>query len=163
MYVKNRKAFTMMELIFVIVVIGILTSVAIPKFAATRGDAEMVKAKALVSSIRGAVATERQKRILRGSFTTIVKLSSSSTAGAAIFDGFDGNVSTPVVEYAPLSCATSSSQSCWIESQVGAGTVASPTKYTFNLPVSGSVVFLLAGNRFDCETSTDQYCKELTQ
>jgi len=163
MHVKNRKAFTMIELIFVIVVIGILSAIAIPKFAATRGDAELVKAKAAVSAIRSAVATERQKRILRGDFTTITKLSSGTTAGAAIFDGFDGNTSKPVTEYAPLSCATASSQSCWRETTTGAGTAASPTKYTFNLPVSGSVVFLLRDNRFECETATDQYCIELTQ
>jgi general secretion pathway protein G len=37
---KNHKnAFTMIELIFVIVILGILAAVAIPKFAATRGDA----------------------------------------------------------------------------------------------------------------------------
>ena len=34
-----RKAFTMIELIFAIVIIGILASVAIPKLAATRDDA----------------------------------------------------------------------------------------------------------------------------
>ena len=35
-----KKAFTMIELIFVIVIIGILASVAIPKLAASRNDAE---------------------------------------------------------------------------------------------------------------------------
>ena len=35
-----KKAFTMIELIFVIVIIGILASVAIPKLAGTRDDAE---------------------------------------------------------------------------------------------------------------------------
>ena len=34
-----KKAFTMIELVFVIVVIGILASVAIPKLSATRSDA----------------------------------------------------------------------------------------------------------------------------
>jgi len=33
-----RKAFTMIELVFTIVIIGILASVAIPKLAATRDD-----------------------------------------------------------------------------------------------------------------------------
>ena len=39
-----KKAFTMIELIFVIVILGILAAVAIPKLNATRDDAEFVKA-----------------------------------------------------------------------------------------------------------------------
>jgi len=38
-----RKAFTMIELVFVIVILGALAAVAIPKLAATRDDAEAVK------------------------------------------------------------------------------------------------------------------------
>ncbi len=38
---QSRKAFTMIELIFVIVIIGILAAIAIPKLAATRDDAEI--------------------------------------------------------------------------------------------------------------------------
>ena len=49
MYQKKREAFTMIELIFVIVIIGILAAVAIPRLAATRDDA-------IISSIANSVA-----------------------------------------------------------------------------------------------------------
>lgn len=40
-----RKAFSMIELIFVIVILGILAAMAIPRLMATRSDAELVKLK----------------------------------------------------------------------------------------------------------------------
>ena len=68
---KNRKAFTMVELVFVIVVVGILSAVAIPKLAATRDDAEISKARTTIASLRNAISTERQKRILKGDFSDV--------------------------------------------------------------------------------------------
>jgi len=41
---KSKNAFTMIELIFVIVILGILATVAIPKLSATRNDAQIAKA-----------------------------------------------------------------------------------------------------------------------
>ena len=42
----RKSAFTMIELIFVIVILGILASVAILKLAATRADAQITKGRA---------------------------------------------------------------------------------------------------------------------
>ncbi len=47
----KRSGFTMIELVFVIVILGILASVAIPKLAATRDDAMIAKSTSEVSSL----------------------------------------------------------------------------------------------------------------
>ena len=159
---KNKKAFTMLELTFVIVIIGILSAIAIPKFAANRDDATVAKAKATVSAIRNAVATERQKRILRGEFTHIFKLSKASGTDKPIFDAFDGNDTNSVLQYPLQSCKDTSAQGCWEETTTGSsGTPVS--EYTYTMPVSGSVVFELKNNRFDCKTLTETNCKLLTR
>ena len=82
---KFRKAFTMVELVFVIVVVGILAGLAIPKLAATRDDAIIAKARTTVGALRTAIGTERQKRILRGDFSDI----NGSTAEGLLEYGLD--------------------------------------------------------------------------
>jgi len=62
----KKQAFTMIELVFVIVVLGILSAIAIPKFSATRTDAQISKGRADISSIRSAIMTERQSRLITG-------------------------------------------------------------------------------------------------
>ena len=71
MQTGNQKAFTMVELIFVIVIIGILAGIAVPRLAATRDDAFISKARTTVAALRTAISTERQKMILRGEFDDI--------------------------------------------------------------------------------------------
>jgi len=158
MKLQNRKAFTMLELIFVIVIIGILSAVAIPKFAMNREDAIIAKAKNTVAAVRNSIATERQKRILRGEFTPITNLSVVGGYDKAIFDGFDANTSNPVFEYPLQSCNDSSSAGCWV-----AG--ANSTLYIYKMPLSGQVTFTLLNNRFDCSLTdaNAKYCKKLTR
>lgn len=69
----NKNAFTMIELIFVIVVLGILSAVAIPKFGGTKNAADTVKGKADIATIRSAILNERQKRVIKGDATYITK------------------------------------------------------------------------------------------
>jgi len=71
MFLQNRKAFTMLELVFVIVIIGILSAIAIPKFDATAKLAYMSKGKNTLAIVRSALATEKQKNILKGTYANL--------------------------------------------------------------------------------------------
>jgi len=130
---KSRKAFTMLELVFVIVVIGILSAIAIPKFALTRNDAVITKTKVTVASVRSALSTERQKNILRGKFSDFNK--------TAIGNNFDN-----LLEYKVKSCGSSGCGG-WKTT----GSMTAPI-YTFYGP-GGNVVFNLNNNRLDCNTT----------
>jgi len=131
---KSRKAFTMLELVFVIVVIGVLSAIAIPKFALTRNDAIITKTKVTVASVRSALSTVRQKNILRGKFADFNK--------TAIGTNFDN-----LLEYKVKSCA---SEGCGGWATTGSATAP---VYTFYGP-GGNVVFNLNNNRLECNTTT---------
>jgi general secretion pathway protein G len=61
-----KKAFTTLELVFVIVVLGILASIALPKLWVTRDDAVVVKVRSDVSTIRSSISTKYGKNIMEG-------------------------------------------------------------------------------------------------
>ncbi|MDD5359003.1 MAG: type II secretion system protein [Sulfurovaceae bacterium] len=158
-----KKAFTLIELVFVIVIVGILAAIAVPRFAATRDDAEISKAKATIASVKAALSTERQLRILRGDFTAITSLNAGGGAFSTFSaDGSVPSVSRPVLESTVIACNATKTTACW--------NAAAPI-YTYVMPngVGGSsVAFSLvdAGGQytgqFNCNVA-DTNCQLLTQ
>ena len=67
-----KKGFTMIELIFVIVILGILASVAIPRLASTRTDAEI---SATVANIRTLISDAASYYAVKGEFGSTAKWS----------------------------------------------------------------------------------------
>ena len=144
----KRNAFTMIELIFVIVVIGILAAIAVPKLAATRDDAVVTKAMNTVASVRSALATERQKNILKGVFDDMNKTSIG-------YDALNKTVFGEILQYPDKVCVNTSDKNCWTVS----GTDIAPI-YTFKGPTAiGDVVYTLQSNRLKCTSSSAQ-CKK---
>jgi len=66
-----RKGFTMIELIFVIVILGILAAVAIPRLAATRDDAEISKC---ATNIQTTVSDVGAYYTSQGKFGTVTQM-----------------------------------------------------------------------------------------
>ncbi len=133
---RCRKAFTMIELVFVIVVIGILSAIAIPKFAVTRNDAVITKAKNTIAAVRSAISTTRQKNILKGTFTDLTA-SDISSASNKPFD--------QLLEYGVKSCTTSGCGG-W---EMSANT---PPTFIFHGP-GGDVTYKYQNKKFECASS----------
>ena len=79
-----KKGFTMIELIFVIVILGVLASVAIPRLAATRDDAEVAKA---ATNLTTAVSDITAYYTAKGTFTSSQKTDFTTITNALSKDG----------------------------------------------------------------------------
>ena len=147
-----KHAFTMIELVFVIVILGILSSIAIPKLVATRDDAEIAKIRADVSSIRSAIVSERQSRLIRGDSDYISSLDrgvASDTDSVALFDGNDTShilLSYPI--YTSRKAANTPTSGKWLKTATNRYIVsAGGTLITFDYNSTGGI--------FDCDHAID--------
>ncbi len=157
---RTRQAFTMIELIFVIVVLGILASVAIPKLAATRDDATVTKARTDVAAIRSSIKTSRAQRVLSGTpgYQPSLISTSATTADQSNTKKSGEDLFVGILDY-PIKAKDKAG---------GWQKVASPTagieRYRFRITNSKSVDFdynNTSGN-FDCDHTIND-CKQLTE
>ncbi|MDD3598096.1 MAG: type II secretion system protein [Sulfuricurvum sp.] len=144
----------MIELIFVIVVLGILAAIAIPKFAATRDDAQVAKGRSDVAAIRAAIVSERQVRLLKGESAYISSLDASVSpdmAGMTLFDN-NGTAGNGLLQYG---IATAEGNGHWMK------TNANQYSYTImGNPVA--FTYTQASGTFDCNHD-EAACKLLTE
>jgi len=76
---SSHSAFTIIELMFVIVILGILSAIALPKFSKTKDLADVAKGRSDVMAIRSSILTERQSQLIKGINTYIPTLSDNNT------------------------------------------------------------------------------------
>ena len=113
----NRKGFTLIELLIVVVIIGILAAIAIPKFAATKDKAKLASVKTDVRNLMTAQEAYFSDYATYGTFAQLqtasnFSLSSGNTAAVgAAASGFTATVTNSTI--------TSTIDQCTV--QVGAG------------------------------------------
>ncbi|MDD2356781.1 MAG: type II secretion system protein [Thiovulaceae bacterium] len=150
-----RNAFTMIELIFVIIVIGILATIAIPKFSGVSEQAVIASGRSDVMSIRTAISTERQKRFMKGDSSYISHLdglaATSSVNGDMLFDN-NGTTANKLLTYGITS---KSSNGGWMKTNTD--------EYTYYVSGTPNVFYYTAADgNFSC-ISGSGYCDKLTK
>ncbi len=136
----------MLELIFVIVVIGILAGVALPRLWVTRDDAIISKGRSDVATIRSAISTQHQKALLEGnvSYPATLDSATANTENQALFEN--------ILDYPIYS---KDADGHWIKT--------GNTQYSFKVQGQGvTFTYTPATGRFDCDHTTTS-CQQLTQ
>ena len=156
----------MIELVFVIVVLGVLASIAISKMAVTRDDAMIVKGKSQVSAIRSAIVLQKSKNMMRGlenggNPTTLDALGTvTSSDGNKLFD-YDTNASDPTKKLLDYPVYSKNANGHWRKTAAN--------KYSFRV-LNEDINFTYNAGSFDCTHGTaattvlsEKYCKTLTE
>lgn len=161
---RTKNGFTMIELVFVIVVLGILAAVAIPRLAATRDDAMIASGRANVLAIRSGILSERQSRMFRGDSSYAGELDNNTTVALNTM----GESLFTVVLGQPY---RSGENSGWVKTGHANGNPGTAT-YSFTLRNGGpnftTFSYLTTTGVFDCNPASgnpaqDALCVSLTQ
>ena len=121
-----RRAFTFIEIAVVIVIIGILAAMVIPRFGNVTDEARTASLQGTLGSVRSAIAGFRTARILAGGnpYPTLAEL---TAAGTVLEQDLPANPFSGVRGVQAVSAA-----------QAAARTVLSPTQYGWNYYVDNA-------------------------
>ena len=151
-----KKAFTMIELVFVIVILGILSAVAFPKLSGVLKDANYASALATVSSLRTAIVNERQSNLIKGNASFPPILDEAGTGEHEKL--FDGNGTINILQYPVYS---KSKMGGWMKTTDNSGTTIG-YKYYINDATTVDFNYTKSTGVFDCNHALPD-CREISE
>jgi len=153
---KNYKsAFTMIELIFVIVIIGILGSMAVTRFGNMKNTTDLATTRSDIAALRSAIMTERQRSLVQGTPSYITKLTPDYTADTSLFTG-DGGIGTEPAR---------TLLTYGLKAGTGAGEweANSGIKYTYHSATQETIFdYNVTNGSFNCTEAAGNDCKALS-
>lgn len=82
---SNQKGFTIIELVVVIIILGVLVAIALPRYFALTDDAQEAACLANMKSIEAAIMMEYSSQLLDGTGKTLADVVSSYNTDATVF------------------------------------------------------------------------------
>jgi len=147
-----KNGFTLIELIFTIVIISALSTIVVQKYGGIINEARFAKAKATISSVRSAIIMSRRGNLLKGdpSYPAILDDSDINKEEESLFDG---NETIKLLQY-PI----------YSQNKAGKWMKTDTNSYNYIVSDSKSVRFDYnsTDGMFDCN-HTDSDCKKLVQ
>jgi len=148
-------------MVFVIVILGILAAVAIPRLAASRDDAILVKGKSQVASIRSGITLQKSKNMFSGTLqspcNSYYPCTLSPDTNVTLFYFGEGN-SSNILEY-PIYPESGKDGGWTIKS-------SNPNTYSiYSFQFMGSLIdfnYSNSSGSFNCDQSNEN-CKDLTK
>jgi len=162
---KNLKAFTMIELVFVIVVLGILAGIAVPRLAATRDDATIAKMRGDIAAIRSGLSLVRSENMMRGE-TKWPGLEANPDVAGTLFEGVLQQPIYPMKAggrngWTLVTNGNANATSTYRASVAGKSTTFDYYPTRDSIPTSGANKDRNVGS-FDCDHK-DELCQSLAQ
>ena len=117
-----KKAFTLIELIFVIVIIGFLAVVAVPKFMHLTSNSKKAAIKSVITSVQDSIENIHSKWLINEDMTSFKaedgstqNLNSNGYPDALDSGEGESKLFKYVLKIPVMACSSSSAVSCWSE------------------------------------------------
>ena len=122
-HATRRAGFTLVELIVVILILGILSALALPKFINMGSDARTAKVQAIYGSVRAAAQITHAAAVVRNSLAATGTVSVDNTNITTAFGYPDITVATGIAFASGLDVTSSNSDQVTLDTTTTSGTM----------------------------------------
>ena len=153
----NKKAFSVLEIVFAILIIAIVSSIAIPKLFNNKLQTNIVKAKSEIALIRKAIKEDFNTQVMKQISNEYIQKLDTASIDEKAQDLFTGIDDRALLVYPLISTSSMENESTkWIK--------VSDSKYEIILDSEIKVEFIYDSNdgSFECDKD-EEYCMELIQ